>query len=73
MNELFEKSFVSLGGEVSMSFSNTPTKCKELSRTAVKAIGKVTYIVESRTLLGSEVNVWSSYTLGLSGAKQCKT
>lgn len=56
-----------------MSFSNTPTKCKELSRTAVKAIGKVTNIVESRTLLGSEVNVWSSYTLGLSGAKQCKT
>lgn len=30
------------GVEVSTSFSNTCGKCKELSRTEVKAIGKVT-------------------------------
>ena len=37
---LFEP--VILGAEVSTSFSNTHGKCKELSRTEVKAMGKVT-------------------------------
>lgn len=73
MNELFEKSFVILGEEVSTSFSNTPTKCEELSRTEVKAIGKVTNIDETRTLLRAEVNVRNSYALELFGAKWCKT